>query len=162
VEPKVPGRMPADPPPALVDQPVVGVAQKDQVLQVGGSAVGPVDQVVGVEPPPALAPGEPAGPLVPVGEDPEEGAPDGPAPPPDPHRVAPGLQNPLDGPVAGQAADRLRRKPSSSLGLRQPRRFCLLLPEEGLGPGVDHHRGRVRLSGGQIHEGIGHPGRRRI
>jgi hypothetical protein len=65
VEPQGAGRVTARPPPTFVDQPVVGVAQQDQVVQVRRPAVGPVDQVVGMEPPLPSAPWEPAPPSVP-------------------------------------------------------------------------------------------------
>src|SRR5919106_3077132 len=138
VEPELPRRMPAGPPSALVDEAVVGVAQEHQVVQVGGPAIGPVDQVVGIEPPLPLASGEPAGPSVPVPEHPEEVTRDGPAPPAHPHRAALPLQEPLDPPVAGQPADRFRGKAPASLGLGQPRAPFRLLAGQGLPPRGDH------------------------
>src|ERR687892_248350 len=142
VEPELPRGMPAGPPPALVDEAVVGVAQEHQVVQVGGPALGPVDQVGGVQPPLPLASGEPAGPSVPVPEHPEEGTGHGPTPPAHPHRAALPLQDPLDPPVAGQSADRLRREAPAPVGLGQPRTPSRLGPGQGLRSSVDRHAGR--------------------
>jgi hypothetical protein len=66
MEPEVSRRMAARPPSVLVEEAMVGVAQQNQVVQGGPTAVGPVDQVVGVQPPLPLTPGEPAGPFIPV------------------------------------------------------------------------------------------------
>jgi hypothetical protein len=87
VEPEVPSRVTAGPPPSLVDQAVVEPAQQHEVVEVRGPPVGPVDQVVGVEPPLVLAPWEPAG-AVSVPEGSADGPGDHPAPPTDPHRAA--------------------------------------------------------------------------
>src|SRR5918996_1462102 len=154
VEPELPRRMPAGPPPALVDEAVVGVAQEHQVVQVGGPAIGPVDQVVGVQPPLALASGEPAGCPITVSKYPEDLTRDGPAPPADAHRAALALQDPLDPAVAGQPADCLGREALAPLGLCQPRTPSSLGPGQGLRSSVDHHRGRLGLAGGHIHQGI--------
>src|SRR5919106_2544029 len=154
VEAQLPRRMPAGPPPALVDEAVVGVAQEHQVVQVGGPAIGPVDQVVGVQPPLPLASGEPAGPSVPVPEHPEEGTGHTPAPPAHPHRAALPLQDPLDPPVAGQPADGIRGKAMAALGLCQPRAPLWLRTGQCFGSCMDHHRGRLRPPGGQVHQGV--------
>lgn len=44
--------------PVLVDEPVVMRAEEDQIVEVGRTAVGPVPDVVGIEPACVRAPGE--------------------------------------------------------------------------------------------------------
>jgi hypothetical protein len=94
-----------------VDQPVVVVAQQDEVVQVRGTAVGPVDEVMRVEPPLPLAPREPTRGLVAVAEDAEDRLWNLSAPAADPLRAPSGLQDPFDpgieashGPFAGHKA----------------------------------------------------------
>src|ERR687892_9097 len=117
-------------------------------------ALGPVDQVVGIEPPLALASGEPAGRPIAVSKYPEDLTTDGPAPPADAHRAALALQDPLDPAVAGQPADRLRGEAPAPFGLFQPRTPSRLGPGQGLRSSVDHQRGWLGLAGDHIHQGI--------
>jgi hypothetical protein len=144
-----------------MDQAVMGVAQQDEVVEVGGSTICPVDQMVGLDPPLPLAPGE-AAPQVTMAEQSRELAGDGPAPPADPHRASSGFQDPLDPPVAGQPADRVGSQAGSTLGLGKPRTPGRFLSGEDLGPGVDHQSGRRSVlsvpSSGQLHQSVGHPG----
>jgi hypothetical protein len=77
-----------EPPATLVDRAVVGPAQQDQVDQVGGAAVQPVDQMMGVTPGQGpLAVGEPTAPVAHRQGDPL-GAGHDPAGPPDLQRLA--------------------------------------------------------------------------
>ena len=52
-----------DLPYVFVEEPVVPSAEKDQIVQVGGSALAPVEDVVGVDPGGPSAAGEPASPV---------------------------------------------------------------------------------------------------
>jgi hypothetical protein len=117
VEPEIVRRVATGPPPSFVDQPVVGVAQEDEVVEVRGPSVGPVDEVVGVQPPLPFAPGEPAPPAVAMSEDPVDRLRDLTTTAPNPHRPPLGLQHPLDPRVASQPADRLGGKAMATLGL---------------------------------------------
>lgn len=56
-------RVAGDGPAAFVDETVVVATQQDQVLQIGPTAVGPMDQVVGVQPAGAFTAGKPAAPV---------------------------------------------------------------------------------------------------
>ena len=59
-EGQCPGRVAVDRPAAFVDAAMMEPAQRQQVLEIGQSAVEPVDDVVGVEPAATGAPREPA------------------------------------------------------------------------------------------------------
>src|SRR6266567_1100847 len=50
MEPEVAGRITADAPSALVDEPMMGLTQEDQVVGVGRSRVRPVRDVMGLQP----------------------------------------------------------------------------------------------------------------
>jgi hypothetical protein len=151
----------ADPPAALVDQAMVRVAQKHQVVDVRGAPIGPVHEMVGVQPSIPLASGEPAR-AVAMTQNPEELPGYGPASPADPDRPATPLEDPLDPAVAGQSPNALRCQSLPTVGFREPRRAVALLPGQDLGPGVDHDRRRwsmLRVAAGhKLDEGVGHPG----
>src|SRR5437660_285448 len=98
--------MAAHAPPALVDQAVVGVAQQDQVVEVGRSSPPPVPEVVGLQPPAVRAPREPAAPVpAPRGASPPHAGTAGLRPTPStgtgawrPQRPAPGTDAPCGAP----------------------------------------------------------------
>jgi hypothetical protein len=137
VEPEVVGGVAAGPPPCLVEEAVVGVAQEDQVVQVRG-------------PPSAqwttwwafshLRRSHPGNRQAPSrwSEDPVDGLRDLSAPTTDPHRPAPRFQDPLDPGVAGQPADALRGQPVSALGLGQPWAAGGLFPDQRIRAGVNN------------------------
>jgi hypothetical protein len=52
--------MAADLPPSFVDQPVMGMTEQHQIVEVGAAALRPMHDVVSLHPPPTFAPGEPA------------------------------------------------------------------------------------------------------
>ena len=89
-------------------------------MEVGLPALPPVLDVVGLQPPPALAPREPA-PPVPVVQGPHHLGGDDPAQSADPGGVATGREQPLQMGVTGQAPDGLSREAGPGPGLRQQR-----------------------------------------
>lgn len=52
-----------DTPPPLMDEPVMEATQRHKILEIGGSAVYPVTNMVNMDPPGASTPGEPAPPV---------------------------------------------------------------------------------------------------
>jgi hypothetical protein len=139
--------------------------KEDKVVEVGGSSVGPVDQVVGVKPRPPFAPGEPAGPD-PVAEDPSHGPGDGPALSADP------TGRPSRSRTHSIFPSQARRRTASTASLAPAAVSAShgppvrLLPHQGLGPCVDHHSGRGSVLGrgaGQgLQQSVGHAGPRRV
>jgi hypothetical protein len=158
VEPKVLGRVPADPPATLVDQAVVGVTQEHEIVQVGPSTFSPVDDVMSLHPPPSLASWE-STPAVAVTEQPGDRAGDRPAAASDPHHAISGMENPLDPRVACEAADGFAAQALPGVSLREPWTFGGLLSGEHFGAGVHdqgrHRRRLVRRARNQLDKSIG-------
>src|SRR5437588_8828 len=94
-------------PSPLVDEPVMGVAQQHEVVEVCPASPGPVHQVMGLQPLLASAPREPTG-LIAVAKHPSDLPTHHPPASSQSNRTAIGLEHPLHPCVARQPADRLR------------------------------------------------------
>jgi hypothetical protein len=150
-EAEVRGGPPARSPPALVHQPVVGAAQRHEVVERRLSAVSPVAKMVAVERALSSTPGEPAPSAVTVTHDPAKRSAGRTASPADLHRSSVTLEHPLDPGVARDAAHRLRRQPAAQLGLGQPGAGGRLLAGQRRCVGVDDEdraTGAVYFPGG--------------
>jgi hypothetical protein len=161
MESEVLGRVPADPPPALVDQPVVRMAQEHQVVEIGPPAVSPVHDVVSLYPLLSLASRKPA-PTISVAQQPGDLTGDRPPSPPNPHHTVPRVDDPLEARIACEAAYRLGAKALPGLGLGEPRALVRLVAGKNLGSSVYHQRGHgsslIVGAGDQLDEGIGEAG----
>jgi len=152
-----------DAPPVLVDEPVVITAQQDQIVQIGGTTVGPMSDVMTMHPGLPATTREPAT-TVTMPKLTSQPARDQPGPPP--HTKSPGMV--IDGTfhdrITGQSAGgligdhRARLRLGHSGGLRAL--------GEGFEVGVDRHLNRagrgITTGGGQFHQTVGQPCRIRV
>jgi hypothetical protein len=132
--------MAARSPPALVDEPVVRVAEQDEVVEIRPAAPGPVHQVVRFQPSFAFASREPAR-LIAMAKDPADGSRDGSSSSPDADRAALPLQDPLDTSVAGEAPHALRAQALSRFRFGEPGSVGYVFTREHRCIGVHDERG---------------------
>ena len=105
-----------DLPTGIMDEAVVISAQGDEVVEVGWTSVGPVDQVMSVDPAGALAAGEPTS-LIPLADLTVEPGRNGPTYAADPDRAVPSIEDGLEAGVASETAGGLTCDRGSVLDL---------------------------------------------